>query len=490
MQKELWIINPKNNNRFNWDHKEMVKLMGKKALSSPLALPLLAALTPDCYDIKLIDENIESIRKGCLPDLVAITVWISNKERAFELADGFREKGVPVILGGPEVSDWPGEALSHADSIVIGEAEDVWPGVLEDYENKRLKAEYRSDNYCEFNTSPVPRWDLLDTEKVLSLAVQVSRGCPYSCDFCNVRHLFGKKFRFRNVDDVIRELSGIPEGLIVSFADDNFTANKAFTNELLDRMIPMGIKWNCQASIDCAYDIPLLEKMKKAGCSSILVGIESLDPETLSAANKKHNDVSRYRLAINNIQEHGIFVIGAFIAGFDNDDESIFTRLSDFVRDNHVAFIMLNALYAYPHSNLYERLKSENRILETGAYKHTGLTSNIIYRNFSGEELKRHILETLDVVYSWKAISEKGEVLLTMPGFSDEAGSDVTTGVKFRISLYFLFHYLMFASPAKRKFFLAMIRIIRKRKTPIEIIMQYILFNDSFKGYLRYLSAN
>ncbi|HMD67484.1 MAG TPA: cobalamin-dependent protein, partial [Chitinivibrionales bacterium] len=230
------------------------KLIGKRAGTTPLALPLLAALAPAHWDVRIIDEELEAITPGIAADLVGITALTTTIDRAYRIADSFRARGIKVVMGGPTVTCNPDEALTHADCVVVGEAEHVWNDLLDGAEHGTLKKVYQSAAPAGYKHSPVPRWDLIDTEKIAALSVQVSRGCPFCCDFCLVSQLFGRTMRYRDIDDIMAEIQSLPKKTLF-FVDDNLTANKEFARALMKRLAPLGVLWIAQVSIEIA-DFP------------------------------------------------------------------------------------------------------------------------------------------------------------------------------------------------------------------------------------------
>ena len=260
-------------------HSELAKIFGKRRLMIPLALPTIAALTPEHYDIRIFDEEIEKIPFDETPDIVGITTLAATINRAFELGDLYRKKGAKVVFGGPYASFQVEEALQHSDSVVVSEAEGKWEKCLE----------------VPYITQKPPRWDLVNLNRIFQIAIQVSRGCPFNCDFCLVSKNFGRKMRYREISNVVEELKAAPSKYFF-FVDDNLTINKKYAKELMKAIIPLKISWGCMCSIDIATDDELLQLMADAGCFNILVGFESLNPDSLDASNKHHNKHNHHNI--------------------------------------------------------------------------------------------------------------------------------------------------------------------------------------------------
>lgn len=479
----LLLVNPKRRYRFNWDLKEVTAIMGKKTVGHPLALPLLAAMTPAHYNVRIVDEELEPLPGGPLPDLVGITGLISNIQRAYEIADAYREKGVLVVMGGPQVTFDVDTALAHADSVVVGEAEKVWDACLRDFENGAMAPVYRSSTLCEFEESPIPRWDLLDTSKMLTFSVQVSRGCPYRCDFCLVRKLFGKGQRYRRIDNVIEEIEALPPDAQIAFADDNLTADKAYTRELMNRLIPLRRSWSCQASLDVTQDEALLGLMSEAGCNSILVGFETLNPSALKEAGKFQNKLSKYETGIENAHRAGIHILGSFVAGFESDTLETFEEIDRFTQQTGLSFVMINALSAYPGTDLYDRMGAAGRITKINPDLCNGIYPTMHYRHISQEEMFFGILSTLDNVYSFETLSDKAPAVLGNGGFQNRVQPPISFWVKLRSTLHVLFRYALSPNRYKRLLFSRLFGLIRSKRTDVGVVIQYLLFISSIHGY-------
>ena len=224
---KLLLISPKQKYLAYTAHAELAKMFGKKRLMIPLALPTVAAYTPDYYDIRIVDEETEALPDDFKPDIVGITTIAATKERAFQLGDIFMSQGVKVIMGGINASVMPDIYLEHADSVLIGEAENAWEHCLDDFEKGSLKSTYMAEPKCDYKTPKQPRWDLVNMKNIFQAAVQITRGCPFNCDFCLVSNMFGRKMRFRDIDNVIDEIKNLPTKYVF-FVDDNLTINKRY----------------------------------------------------------------------------------------------------------------------------------------------------------------------------------------------------------------------------------------------------------------------
>jgi len=402
----LLLIAPRLTYPHLWNLREVSELMGKRLFSYPLALPLVAALTPANYDIRIVHEDIETIPFDAPVDLVGITSMVPTIGRAYEIADAFRARGVPVVMGGTHVTFNTGEALKHASAVVAGEAEGVWPRCCADFEAGTLAGVYRAAEPPVFKTSPMPRWDLIDTSGLLVLGVQASRGCPYRCEFCLVSKMFGNRMRYRDLDDLLEEIRRLPKAQLF-FVDDNLTADKEYARALMPRLEQLRVSWSCQASIDVADDEQLLAAMARAGCMSIVIGFESVDPAALTETRKFHNRIQRYEEAIRRVHAAGIHVIGALIVGFDADTPETFDHIFEFTTRNNISQVMLSTLTVLPGTDLTERMRADGRLVGADTRLINGVYPCMRYQNFSQEDLYHRYFGLLGRLYDYGVVEKK-----------------------------------------------------------------------------------
>lgn len=327
----------------------------------------LAAITPERHQVKVIHQQVESIDLHSDADLIAISFFSGFANAAYELAAAFRKKNKLVVGGGPHVTYNEEECLRYFDAIVTGEAENVWPTLLDDAEHGLLKNIYRGTP-SDMKDLPTPRYDLLPNKFFIKKVLQATRGCPFSCSFCTVPSL-NPGFRLRPVADVIRDASydDFPfwwQRKIVWFWDDNLTIRRPYIKALLMEMIPLKKWWLTQASMDIARDPELLDLMKASGCIGVFLGIESFGTESLKDANKRQNKVAHYKTAVAAIKKRGIAVMAGFIAGFDSDDHAGIVTMADRLMEIGIDVPFLSIMTPFRGTVLYEQLDAEGRILE------------------------------------------------------------------------------------------------------------------------------
>ena len=358
---KLLLINPLSTKRIGL-------IRDQKSIYPPMSLGIIAALTPDNWDIELIDENFERFeyRKA---DLVGLTALTSQVTRAYEIANIYKKKKIPTVIGGIHVSMMQDEALEHADTVVIGEAESIWADVLKDFESKSLKRIYNGKLQTLVN-SPQPRIDLYNPGYAFG-SIQTTRGCPMSCDFCSVHTFNGKQYRARPVKDVVDEFEKIPQKYIY-IVDDNFIGySKKSAQRVIDickEIINRGIKkdWFCAASMNIADHDEVLEYAAKAGCRMIFLGIESELIDQLESANKKLNvkiGTDNFSKVYNKIHEYGIAVLGAFIYGLDSDTPETIKNRTNYILNSNIDAMQASILTPLPGTPLFDRMKEEGRLI-------------------------------------------------------------------------------------------------------------------------------
>jgi radical SAM superfamily enzyme YgiQ (UPF0313 family) len=336
----------------------------------PLMLGVLAGLTPEDVDVAMYDDRMETIPYEEATDLVAITVESYTARRAYEIAAEYRQRGVRVIMGGMHVALLPEEAMKHADSVFIGDAETLWTQVVTDAQNGKLQSIYRAPPGIAQLHGTMPRRDLFKGKGYLPISLmQFSRGCRYSCSFCAVSQYFDRKHYFRRIDDVLREISG-QERKFLFFVDDNIASDSKMLKELCRALIPMKVRWISQASLDITQDAELMRLMVDSGCLGHVMGFESITPASLRDAKKSPNipGFSAYGREVEVLREHGMQIWAAFTLGYDHDTYDSVLDTMEFALRNRFTFAAFNILMPYPGTPLYKKLQSKGRLLYDGRW--------------------------------------------------------------------------------------------------------------------------
>jgi radical SAM superfamily enzyme YgiQ (UPF0313 family) len=329
----------------------------------PLAPAALAGLTPGDVDVRFYDDRLETIPYDEPADLVAISVETYTARRAYEIASEYRRRRVPVVMGGFHTTLVPDEVSQFAESIVLGEAEGIWPTVVDDARHGRLQPVYRSDKRPSLARA-FPDRSIFAGKRYLPLGlIEAGRGCHFKCDFCAIQAYFSSTQTRRPAEDVCEEVRRMNKPMYF-FVDDNITSNLDEAKELYRQLIPLKIRWVSQASINVAFDDELLELLKASGCQGLLIGFETLNPENLRQMHKAFNTMKGgYEVALANLRRHGIRLYATFIVGYDSDSPAVLPEVVDFAKRHRFYIVAFNHLTPFPGTPLYDRLQKENRLL-------------------------------------------------------------------------------------------------------------------------------
>lgn len=376
----------------------------------PLALPYLAALTPPEWDVTLVDEQVQDIDFDCRPDLVAITSWTVHSLRGYHVASEFRNRGIPVIMGGPHVWFHPDEAAEHCEAIGIGEAEPIWAQMLQDATSGRLQKVYRAPQMPSIAGLPVPRWDLLDLKRYgpfKTFTLMSSRGCPMQCEFCSERLYLGGGFRVRPVEDMIEEIKRCGSKNIF-FGDSDFGGKRAHAMKLMEAMIPLKLRWSALWTSFLCYDDEYMDLAERSGLLHINMGLESINADTLRGMNKRFNKVDKYGVMLENLRRRGISYSLNFIFGWDNETPDVFRSTLEFLHREKVPVAYFNILCPEIGTMFYERMKKDDRILrleDIGRFP--GEFCHLKPKNFTAEQLESNVQDMYLKFYSWKSMFQR-----------------------------------------------------------------------------------
>ena len=341
-----------------------------KSLTIPqLALHLLAGLTPEEHEVQIVEEENELTDTSVDCDLVGISCMTSNVSRGYDLAKIFKGRGKSVVMGGIHPTVLPDEALLHADSVVIGEAEEVWETLLEDFQNGKLQKKYNKsmpvlDRY-------IPTRTRNDSKKRAfgAISVETTRGCPYTCDFCCVPEFYGRKMRHKQVDLVVKDIQESGSNKIL-FLDDNILGHPKYARELFPRLNPLNIKWAGQCSITTIEKNPdLLDLAVNSGCAFLYFGLETISPTTMKRLNKSMKSVEHMETTIKKIKDSGIHFHASIILGFDDDTEAVFPETLEFLNRNGIGTTTFHIMTPFPGTGLFNDMDKAGRIL-TKDWKH------------------------------------------------------------------------------------------------------------------------
>jgi radical SAM superfamily enzyme YgiQ (UPF0313 family) len=351
----------------------------KRVMSPSLSLVTVASLTPEPHQVYIEDENVGNLNLDDYPDLVGINVNVDTSERAFKIADRYRQRGIRVVLGGIHASANAEEMLDHCDAVLVGEAEEVWSTLIDDLISGNLKKVYMADRVTDLGKVPIPNWTLIDRKKYLyHNIVAASRGCPFKCEFCyNSSEYVNSPFRNRPIENVINEILTLGTRQVM-FIDDNFIGNVNWTKEFVEKMRPYNLIWHAAVSANLIHHKDLIDAFSRSGCKSLFIGFESINRESIGSVGKKQNKVGDYEELITTLHSHGIMVNASLVFGFDHDEPSLFQETLNWLVRNRIETMTAHILTPYPGTILHLRLEDENRITDFNLRKYN--TSNVVFR--------------------------------------------------------------------------------------------------------------
>ena len=418
---KILLVYPRYPDTF-WSFKYALKLIWKKASFPPLGLLTIAAMLPMDWEKKLVDLNVHTLTDEQIKwaDYVFISAMVVQKDSAEDVVTRCHAAGIRVVAGGPLFTTEQ-EDFIYIDHMVLGEAEGILPSLVADLTNGCAKHIYSSEERPDLSATPVPLWSLINMNDYTTMNLQYSRGCPFDCEFCDIVFLDGHIPRTKSASQIIDELVALHTNGWrgpVFIVDDNFIGNK---KKLKQEILPAIIGWmgknknpfsfTTEASINLSDDNELMGMMVRAGFVRIFIGIESPNTESLDECNKVQNKNRDLVAAVKRIQNQGLEVMGGFIVGFDNDSPSIFKAQIDFVQKSGIVTAMVGLLNAPRGTRLYQRLKKENRLLETFSGDNTDLSLNFIPR-MDKDTLMKGYIEVLNSIYSPKQYYDRVKLFL------------------------------------------------------------------------------
>ncbi len=458
---KILLVAPKNPESF-WTFDRILPSLGKKCVFPNLALPTVASLTPPGHDVVLCDENVEDIDFDAEADIVGVTGYVIHKRRLFEIIAEFRRRGKFVVAGGPFATLCPEELRDKVDVVINGEAEYMWARFLKDYESGHWLKEYSEPERPSMTDSPLPRFDLLKIDRYRTMTIQFARGCPFTCEFCDIIVMYGRRPRTKSVTQVMAEVNAIHAlGITNIFVvDDNFIGNKKDAKELLraialwqqERNFP--IEFMTEVSLNVAQDAELLTLMKEAHFSTIFVGIESPRVASLKETGKMQNTRGDLVESVHKIQAAGIQVMAGMIVGFDNDDPAIFEEQFRFIQDARIPISMTGMLNAIPKTPLYTRLEKAGRLVAESVGDQFVFT-NIIPTGMSRLQLYEGYRHLLSKLYDYRHYRTRAMDLILRRG--DLESKLVARRDDLKLAMRILWNCVLRASPPRAWLTLSMV---------------------------------
>lgn len=386
----------------------------RKAFLPPLAPALLAGLTPSTDQVEVVNDIAQDVDVEAAYDLVAITAMTAQSQRGYAIADAFRRRGVPVVIGGIHATVLPDEASKHADAVAVGEVDDIWREILDDFRRGKPKPLYRADTLPLLDKPVVPRFDAMDLRiypkprgrRWPMLPIFTTRGCPYACDFCSVSDHYGRRFRVKPIEHVLAEIDAI-RGEFYFFVDDNIVGLPDYSRELFRALIPKRVRWLSQASTTMLKHPDLIELAARAGCEMLFLGVESVNAESLRGVRKSFNKPEAYGELFARLRKAGIIPYPSIMFGFDTDVITDLRSTMAFLMKHRVGHAVFNMLTPLPGTALFQKLESEGRIL----HRNWSLfdMNHVVYRpkNFSARELYDEYWSTFAEFFSLRNIAKR-----------------------------------------------------------------------------------
>jgi len=377
----------------------------------PLAIAVLNSLTPPGIERVFYDDRLEPIPYDEPTDLAAINVESYSARRAYQIAGRFRDKGVPVVMGGFHATLVPEEVMEYADAVVVGAGESQWPLVLEDFQKGKLKTKYVDNSGNSFSRVLPDRSIYKDKKYTRVTLIEAGRGCPHHCEFCSICQFFKRKYYPRPVEDVVKEIKAL-KAKHVFFIDDNLVVHREHTRELLKALIPLKLIWVGQVSLEVARDPEILTLMKESGCNGVLIGFESLNKENLLAMGKNINAVVKdYSESLKIFRKYRFAIYATFMFGYDNDTEESFEESLKFALKQNFFFMAFNHVVPFPGTPLHDRLAKEGRLLyDKWWLSDTYRFGDIAFKpkRMSPQQLAQYCFEYRNKFYSLASILKRG----------------------------------------------------------------------------------
>lgn len=372
-------------------------VQARKRLIMTMVTPYLAGLTPGTDDVTVIDDKVQKIPYEGDFDLVAISTTTGSANRAYDISRRFRERKIPVVMGGFHATLHPAETLVHADSVVVGEAENVWMPLLDDLRRGGIRSLYKGDSPSDMKSLPRPRYELLDLSRyrIHMMPIQATRGCNYHCDFCEVPVVYDGAYRMRPIEDIVEEIQQQKKVMGINqfqFIDDQLTGKHAFARELFKALKPLDIRWSCLWTLNTNHDEELLDLALEAGCIHVNIGMESINQENLDEIHKKQNHVKDYINLLKAMEKRKLFYSLNLMFGLDHDTPDVFPATLDFLEKARAPLAFFSIVSPREGTPLRTRLNAENRVVDPTADQFSsGHVCMFLPKNMTKEQVEKGI---------------------------------------------------------------------------------------------------
>lgn len=390
-------------------HRYRVGTFPKSLRYAPLTLTTLAALVPPEleFEIELVDEGVQRVDFEARPDLIAMTVITGTAKRGYAIADHFRRRGIPVVIGGVHVTLCPDEAAQHADCIMVGFGEETWPQMLRDFAQRQMQPRYRSFKPPELRGLPRPRRDLLKKDGYITIStLWATRGCLNDCDFCSIPATWGENFYMRPVEEVVAEAADLP-GREFILVDPSPMEDPPYAKKLFKEIGKLNKRWFGLSTTKIGKDPELMKIVGESGCKGLLIGFESVNQMSIGSIAKDHNSVEFYVDLVKKMHDHGMGVQACFVFGLDEDRPDIFRRTVDFCDRAHVDLPRFSTYTPFPNTEAYRRLSAQNRIITTDWTLYD--VEHVVVRpvHMTADRLREGLHWAWEQAYRWPSIARR-----------------------------------------------------------------------------------
>ena len=493
---KIYLVTPKNPSSF-WTYDRILPVLGRKCVFPNLSMPTVAGLTPREHEIVICDENVEPIDFDFDADIVGVTGYIVHQERMRQIVEEFRRRGRFVVVGGPHASLCPEDWKGRCDVLFVGEAEETWPAFLRDWALGAWKAEYRAEEKPDLSLAPKPRFDLLKVDRYHALTIQFARGCPFSCEFCDIIVMYGRRPRTKSVPHMMAEIEecrrlGARQIFVV---DDNFIGNKKLAKELLREMGRWGrehgypMEFNTEVSLNVAQDEELLGLLRDANFTTVFIGIESPRLASLEETGETQNTRADLVASVRKIHTFGIQVQAGMIVGFDSDDISIFEEQLRFIQEARIPVSMTGMLQALPKTPLHERVSREGRLIAAS----TGdqfVFSNIEPKQMTRPQLYAGYRRLIAELYDFRAYRERTMAFLLARGSQVSRRFELRAG-DLRLFTRVFWYTVVRGGPRRAAFTLGLwTRTVLRRPAAFKDAVSFSLVHKGLSDYMHALGGH
>ncbi|MFQ5701340.1 MAG: radical SAM protein [Acidobacteriota bacterium] len=488
---KIYLVAPKNPESF-WTFDRILDTVDARCMFSNLALPTVAALTPARHEVILCDENVDTIDFDTDADIIGLTGYVIHQKRIKQILAEFRRRGKFVVVGGPYASLCSGELSEHADVVFVDEAEQTWGQFLEDFEAGRHQKLYVQAEKTDMEKVPLARFDLLNLSAYRTVCVQFARGCPFTCEFCDIITIYGRRPRAKTIPQVMAEIEELKRLGVerIFLVDDNFIGDRKRAKQLLRAIVQFGrdtgfaIDFNTEVSLNVAQDDEMLRLLRDANFQSIFIGIESPRKDSLIESKKRQNMRSDILEAVRKVQTYGIRVDAGMIVGFDSDDPSIFQEQFDFIQAARIPVSMTGMLNAVPKTPLHDRLAKDKRLLSFN----TGdqfIKTNIIPKAMTSKQLYEGYSALIGQLYDFDNMKSRILDYVLTRGAQVKGRFYLNRG-DLKISWRIIRDCILFTSSSRRRFTLGVLaETLAFRPSAIKEALTVVVLHKHFYEYMQ-----